>query len=469
MQDTYAGFLTLGVIGAMLLLGVLLRAKVKFFQSYLVPAAILGGVVGFILVNSGVTGLTTDQFLPFTMHAFSISFMSLCLINPDSKSNYRSSGKEYLRGGMWMTLIWTASFALQAIVGGLAIWGYNIFSANDLSLSYGFLVTHGFTQGPGQGMALGGMWETNFGITDARSLGLIYANIGFIAAFIVGVPLARIIVRKGLNMNKEASITPEFLLGIYADKKKHVIGHETTHPSNIDTLAIHVAILGVAYFITYYWLGWASVNLKDIPGVGPLCNWGFFFLHGLFVCLLIRFAMNKLGFGHLLSPGIQKHITGLAVDVMLVASFMSTKLSVLTAYIVPIALVCIAVSIVTFFMIWYFGRRLVHLGPERMIAQMGCCFGATANGLLLLRILDPDYSTSVSLELAFFNVAIIATTFPMLGILAPIVPSLSPTMVIAYYSLGLVIALGCIHFAGKLRLDKEQTLEKSPILAAESN
>jgi len=47
MLDTYAGFLTLGVIGAMLLLGVFLRAKVKFFQSYLVPAAILGGVVGF--------------------------------------------------------------------------------------------------------------------------------------------------------------------------------------------------------------------------------------------------------------------------------------------------------------------------------------------------------------------------------------------------------------------------------------
>jgi len=469
MLDTYAGFLTLGVIGAMLLLGVFLRAKVKFFQSYLVPAAILGGVVGFFLVNSGVTGLTTEQFLPFTMHAFSISFMSLCLINPDSKSSYKSSGKEYLRGGMWMTLVWTASFALQAIVGGLAIWGYNIFSASDLNLSYGFLVTHGFTQGPGQGMALGGMWETNYGLADGRNLGLIYANIGFIAAFIVGVPIARFIVRKGLNMNKEASITPEFLRGIFEDRKKHAIGYETTHASNIDTLAIHVAVLGIAYFITYFWLSWANVNLKGIPGIGPLCNWGFFFLHGLVVCLLIRFVMNKLGCGHLLSPGIQKHITGLAVDVMLVASFMSTKFSVLSAYIGPIVIVCIAVSVVTFFMIWYFGRKLVHLGPERMIAQMGCCFGATANGLLLLRILDPDYSTSVSLELAFFNVAIVATTFPMLGILAPIVPSLSPTTVIAYYLLGLVIALGCIHVAGRLRLDKEPVLEAPQTLAAETN
>lgn len=461
MIGTYAGFLTLGVIGAMLLLGILLRAKVPFFQSYLVPAAILGGVVGFILVNSGVTNLTTDQFLPFTMHAFNISFMSLCLINPDPQSSYKSSGKEYLRGSLWMTFIWAASFALQAIAGGMAIWGYNLFTGNELNLSYGFLVTHGFTQGPGQGMALGGLWENNFGLADGRNLGLIYANIGFIVAFIVGVPIARFIVRKGLNMNKEASINPEFLRGIFVDKKKHVIGHETTHASNIDTLAVHVAVLGVAYFITYYWLTWASVALKDIPGVGPLCNFGFFFLHGLVVCIILRFIMNKLGFGNLLSPGVQKHITGVAVDVMLVASFMSTKLSVLTTYIAPIAVVCIVVAACTFAMIWFFGRRLMHLGPERMITQMGCCFGATANGLLLLRIVDPDYSTSVSLELAFFNVAIVAATFPMLGILAPIIPSLSPGMVMFWYLLGLMAAFTCIHLAGKLRLGGKAPIQAS--------
>ncbi len=455
MLETYQGFLTLGVIGAMLLVGILLRAKIKIFQSYLVPGAILGGVVGFFLVNSGVGGLKTESFLPFTMHAFSISFMSLCLTNPDPTSEFKTSRKEYLRGGMWMTLIWTASFAFQAATGALVIWGYNLLSSETLAPAYGFLVTHGFTQGPGQGLAIGGMWEKNFGLADTRILGLIYANIGFVVAFIMGVPVARWVVSRKLNVNKKASITEEFLRGIYADKKKHVIGHETTHSANIDTLAVHIAVLGVAYFITYHWLDWAVANLKGIPGIGTLCSWGFFFLHGLVVCLIIRFIMNKLGCGHLLNFGVQKHITGLAVDVMLVSSFMSVKFSVLAQYIIPVILVCIATTLVTFVLIWSFGRRLNTLGPERMIAQFGCCCGATANGLLLLRILDPDYSTSVSLELAFFNVAIVATTFPMLGLLAPIVPSMAGSTVFGLYLLYGFVTLFAIYFLGRMRLEKK--------------
>lgn len=466
MLETYNGFLTLGFLGAMLLVGILLRAKIKIFQTYLVPAAILGGVVGFIIVNTGIGGMTSEQFLPFTLHAFSISFMSLCLTNPDSDSSYATSRKEYFRGGMWMTLVWTASFALQALAGALALGGYNLFSGDTLNFAYGFLVTHGFTQGPGQGLAIGGIWETKYGVADARTLGLIYANVGFLVAFLIGVPVARWLVGRNLNTNKKARITDEFLSGLYKDRKKHAIGYETTHSSNVDTLAVHVAILGVAYLITYHWLSWASVNLNEMPVLGVFFNFGFFFLHGLGVCLILRFLMNRLGFGHLLNPGIQKHLTGLAVDIMLVASFMSVKLSVLSAYIVPVLLVSIAAAGTTFALIWYFGRKLTHLGPERMIAQFGCCCGATANGLLLLRILDPDYSTSVSLELAFFNVAIVATTFPMLALLAPVLPSLSPMAAFGGYFACLVAAVVCIHFAGNLRL--KSSVSEPPMTAAEA-
>lgn len=456
MLGTYQGFLTLGIIGAMLLIGILLRAKIKIFQSYLVPAAILGGIAGFILVNSGVGNLSSDSFLPFTLHAFNISFMSLCLTAPSSNN---SSRKEYLRGSMWMTLIWTASFALQAAAGAGAIWAYNIFSPDTLEPAYGFLVTHGFTQGPGQGLAIGGMWEKEFGLADTRVLGLIYANIGFIIAFILGVPVARWVVSRKFNTNKKAEITPDFLRGIYTNKKQHAIGYETTHASNVDTFAVHIAVLGVAYFITYHWLSWAVPNLKDIPGIGPLCSWGFFFLHGLVVCLLIRFAMTKLGCAHLLDGGVQKHLTSLSVDIMLVASFMSVKLSILTAYIVPILLVCIAATFVTFTLIWICGRKLTHLGPERMITQFGCCCGATANGLLLLRIVDPDYSTSVSMELAFFNVAIVVTTFPMLCLLAPVIPSMSSLTVLGCYLLYGIGTIVGIHFLGGITFkEKKETI-----------
>ena len=121
----------------------------------------------------------------------------------------------------------------------------------------------------------------------------------------------------------------------------------------------------------------------------------------------------------MLSVRLQKHITGAAVDVLLVASFMSVSFQVLTTYFGPIVVVSVGILITTFLYIWFFGRKLTQLGPERMIFQLGCCNGATVNGVLLLRILDPDYTTSVSMERAFFNVAILFAAGVPLFFIAP--------------------------------------------------
>jgi ESS family glutamate:Na+ symporter len=109
--------------------------------------------------------------------------------------------------------------------------------------------------------------------------------------------------------------------------------------------------------------------------------------------------------------------------------------------------------VTTFFYIWYFGRKLTELAPERMVAQLGCCTGATANGLLLLRILDPDYTTSVSMELAFFNVAILFTAGVPLFLVAPNVPNMSMLGVMGIYGLYSLVCFGIIWFLGRRKGD----------------
>lgn len=73
--DTFVGFNIMAVIGLMLVIGVILRAKIKIFQDFLIPAAIIGGAIGFILVNVGIIPFESKQFVNFSMHAFIISFM----------------------------------------------------------------------------------------------------------------------------------------------------------------------------------------------------------------------------------------------------------------------------------------------------------------------------------------------------------------------------------------------------------
>lgn len=265
MGSGFENLILFGLLSLMLLIGTLLRAKVKLFQDYLVPASIIGGLIGFAIVSTGWLKIgewqiTSSSFNWFLFHAFNISYISLLLTRP--RGNQENTSKEVVRGGMWQTLIWTISLPAQALIGGAVIWLYNLATGNSLSEFIGMIVTHGYTQGPGQAYAFGTLWEKG-GIADCATVGVIYAALGFLSAAIVGVPVARWFVRKGLNANKTgASITKEFLTGIMDEKSTATNGRETTHASTIDTLAFHVALVGIVYLITYAELSWIEAHIK---------------------------------------------------------------------------------------------------------------------------------------------------------------------------------------------------------------
>ena len=211
MADTFPGVIAFAFMCSMLLFGTALRAKLTFFQRNLIPASLIGGVLGFILVSLDFSlGYKSVDFTAFTFHFFTLSFMSLVLTGAQPANN--STG--VAPGGMWLSIVWTMSLVLQAMVGLAVIILYNLASGNDLSVFLGMLATHGFTQGPGQAVAMGNIWEGSLGITNALNFGLTYASAGFLAAFVVGVPAASWALKRGLNHNQAAKIDDEFLRGL---------------------------------------------------------------------------------------------------------------------------------------------------------------------------------------------------------------------------------------------------------------
>lgn len=48
-------------IGILLMLGTYLRAKVPFLQRILFPASLIGGLIGFVLINAGWLGVPTTE------------------------------------------------------------------------------------------------------------------------------------------------------------------------------------------------------------------------------------------------------------------------------------------------------------------------------------------------------------------------------------------------------------------------
>jgi glutamate:Na+ symporter, ESS family len=71
--------LVFGIMGVMLLIGMLFRASVKFFQGFLIPSCFIGGVLGLILLSLGIINVSTSLLETFAYHLFIISFISLGL------------------------------------------------------------------------------------------------------------------------------------------------------------------------------------------------------------------------------------------------------------------------------------------------------------------------------------------------------------------------------------------------------
>jgi len=408
MYDTFPNIISFAILCVLLLIGTIVRVRVPFFQKNFVPASIIGGVIGLIFFSIlGTENSGDHNFSAFTFHFFTLSFLSLCLTGAGRSA---VKGSDLMRGGAWISVIWSISLVMQAFMGFGVIVAFNEISGASVSEYLGILSTHGFTQGPGQALAIGTIWENSYDISQAANIGLIFASLGFIAAFVVGIPTARWAVRKGLNSNKSASVTPEFLVGLYNQNTHESAGRQVTHPSNIDTFAFHISILGAAYIITHYWLIFIQSFVQDAAPFGVDLNIFFshnlFFVHGLIICIIIRSLMDKVGWGHLIDDGTQKRITGSSVDFMVVGTLVSFKFSLLLEFLAPILIVSLMVTISTALLCFFAGKRLSNLSLERSLTAFGCCTGSTGTGLLLLRIVDPDFSTRVSRELAFFLIGI---------------------------------------------------------------
>ena len=430
MAQTFPGILSFAFLAALLVFGTLIRANVRFFQVNLVPASLIGGTLGFGLIAlDWAMGFKAADFTAFAFHFFTLSFMSLVLT---SRAQPIAGQQPVALGGLWLSLIWVICLVLQALVGLAAIGAYNTIASEPLSGFLGLIATHGFTQGPGQALALGDLWTTAYNIQHAVDFGLIYASLGFVAAFAVGVPMARWILKKNLHSGRGGSLDQDFERGLYSGDAAPASGKLITHSANVDSFAFHIGLLGCAYLITDQYLKLvhpfvAGTHFENI------FSYNLFFFHGLMICVGLRALLDRFNLGQFVDDETQKRITGSSVDLMVTASLLSINFALLTQFWQPILLVASLVTLVTAALCFTAGLRLKTLGAERGLTIFGCCCGSTGSGILLLRILDPNLASSVAKELAFFNIAILFLSFHILAIMAPILPSIPVIWIILIY------------------------------------
>jgi ESS family glutamate:Na+ symporter len=395
----FDSMLLFGSFAVMLICGVLLRANIAFFQKFLMPSCLIGGMIGFILINLGVLKFSAADVKTWAFHFFNCSFISVGLTGNDSPGKAGSGKKSYLKGPLWMALTQNAIFPLQAIVGGLLVMmlgfmGYQLFP------TFGFFAPLGFEEGPGQALSFGKVWE-GFGFASATTIGLSFATVGFFFSFFVGVPLANWGIRRGFAAHGPKTLPKEILTGILArNQAAEPAGRLCFHSGNVEALAFQSALIGLVYVLTYFSVKYIGMI---VPADVASILWGFFFIFGLGIAILVRLVMGKFNVDYLADAGIQRRITGWAVDFLIIATVMAIELAVVWEYIVPIAVISLTVGIATTLAIVYLGKRIWAYNLERMVAIYGTVTGTVSCGLLLLRIVDPEFKTPVAVDIALMN------------------------------------------------------------------
>lgn len=403
-----------GLASVMLCVGMLLRAKIPVFRKMLVPASVIGGMLGFLLMNvaagAGIdVGTDSDMYTLIVNDLFTVSFISISLTSAPQEGG---NAKGVLKGALGLGLVWCLLYALTPMVA-TAIAGLAGKSV-EMDAMYGMLIQFAFCQGPGQSAAYGAIFE-QFGWSNASTVAIAFSAIGFVVAFCIGIPAAKWGVKKGIA--KHCGKIDESLLKGYLTKseQKEYMVKDTTCNSNIETLAFHFALIGVCYVLA---VGIAKA-LSFIPGFLGASMSNMMFMNGMYAAYLVKWIMKKLHLDFLQENTLQSKITGWSADYLVVCAFMAVSLGIIKNWLPLILLISLVITVVTAVVCFYFGQRFGGTNDfERALGLYGTCTGTVPSGIALVRIVDPDFRTATGVELGACNLVMLASTPVYIIILA---------------------------------------------------
>ena len=443
--EIWAGMLQFGLLSVVLLLANTLRRKVPFLRKSLLPTAVLGGFIIFLVRIFGVFDQFFDNnFLDMVVyHTIAIGFISLGL-----KTNLIKNSKKYdtaRKDGFNSGLIIVGSYLVQGIVG-LAltiIMAATIFP--NLFPAAGIILPLGFGQGPGQANNFGTNYEIIYNFIGGKSWGLSIASLGFVWASIPGVIYLSRLKKEGkLGLNNVKKNLAEEIEQI------HGLPDEIPLAEAIDKFTVQVSLVmlvfvttfGFMYGIDQIFLESGMLGTFGVNTLRPLI-WGFNFIFGTLFALLYKQIFNRLKEVKLMTHSYTNNfmlnrIAGFVFDYMIIASIALINIQVLTNLWLPLLIITSAGGLVTFVYLKYISKIFYSKYElEGFLSMYGTMTGTASTGIALLREADPNFETPAANNLVIGSTGAIAFGFPLLLLLgfAPRFPLLVLGLLVVFCTL----------------------------------
>jgi len=395
--------LNLSVISAALLVATYLRAKVPFFQRYLIPNALTAGFMLLILYNFVFIhfNISAESFGEIVYHLLNVSFIAMTLRRPPERT--RQSETQIFSTAVAVL----SQYAIQATMGLLITFLLISTVLPQLFPTFGYMLPLGFVLGPGQAFAIGSGWES-MGFHGAGSVGLTFSAIGFLWACFGGVFLINYGIRRGWVTEREIKTYKKGRIrsGLYGkDEEKPVGSRLTTENEAIDSFTFHIGLVLFVYLLSYLLLQGLTALLSLIGPMGSelaVNLWGINFVFSAAMAMLVRQLAVTLKVDYTIDNPTLSRISGFSVDVMVTAAIGAISLVVVLDYILEITLLSVFAGTAALVLVpWICSRIFTDHQFHRMLLVFGVCTGTLPTGLALLRVIDPDFETPAASDYMF--------------------------------------------------------------------
>lgn len=389
VNDFLLDFATASVF---IMLGQLLRAKVKFIQKFFIPASMLAGFMGLalgpqvlnVLPLSGSIGSYPTMLIMIIFASVGINGFTM---------NKGGSKEEIARMGSYLSYKMVA----QVIQYGLAP-AFSILVISKLwpEINYGFglLLAAGFSGGHGTAAAVGSAFA-NLGFTDAQDIGQTCATVGILAGVFGGMFFIKLGTKRGWTkyIKDFSYISGDLKTGLVPAKNRTPLGQSTTSSVVLDPLAWHFAILLAAAGagrLLYVWI----YNTFGFDGPS--------YLFAFLVALAMFFVFKKTGVDNYIDHDVTNRISGTCTDYLVFFGIASINLGIIVKYALPLILLLLFGIFTVVVTLLYFGPAM-NKGSwfERSLFVFGYSTGVFAIGFILLRIVDPENKSLTLNDTAF--------------------------------------------------------------------
>jgi glutamate:Na+ symporter, ESS family len=368
-----------GLLGGLLLVGMLVRAKVRLAQRMLLPASVVGGVLGLVLGPNVLRVLPfSDQLSVYPSVLIVVVFAALPLQSTVSASG--GFGRAVGRFLGYSVASYTLQFGLGLLFALLVlgqVW--------NLPVGFGVMLAAGWAGGFGTAAAMGTTFAGQ-GWPEATSLGFTSATIGTLVGTFGGLALSYWGAATGRigGLGRFAELPASMRTGLVgADEQREPIGRATVSSSSIESLTVQVGIVaavsaggyGVTKLIA---LAWPSLSV-------PV------FAVAFLLSVLVRAVLRRGSWWRYVDPRSMRSVSGSATDVLVVTGIASIVPAFVSGYLVPLALLLAFGLVFCLLMFrvlgpWSLGPRWV----ERALFTWGWATASLFASMALLRMIDPE-------------------------------------------------------------------------------